>query len=424
MLALTFGISLVKAGAPTWIALFWVALCGLSLSFFLYSSPALRPSLANVRKSLGNFLPVIYLILFQLWALLQIVLFAPDKTASINQSMIGIGFTILLALWLFQIHLKNAMAMLYVCTIAFAMIQAAYGLWVFLSDANLLLWMPKLHHLDRPTGFFVNANHFAAYLVLAILLCLSHIIANTQKHHQRNLFVSLSDALYSPKLIILSFFLITLTTTRSIGAIFALGVVVSLMALNIIRKSQHKVMIFGGLITLALAAIVGILSIDYGIIENEVTGFAHTLSRRIELSKAAFSMLQEHWLFGIGGGSFYSQFSQYRTLGIGNTYYNYAHNDWLQFWIEYGLIGVSLLALFMITIVRDNLRTLKGRTTTMQKTFAYASLYSIASVAIHSLVDFPLHIPGFAALFLVIISINSLNLMSHALFLDVDREET
>lgn len=423
-MVLTFSIGLIKAGAPTWVALLWTALCGLTLALSLYRLPTLRLSWAKAQNNVREFLPAIFLILFQLWALLQVSLLAPDKTASLNQSMIGIGFTLLLTLWFINIHLKKSLDMIYICAIAFTMIQAIYGLWVFISDADLLLWMPKLYYLDRPTGFFVNANHFAAYMVLAIILCLSHSIANPRKHNQRNFFVSLSDAVYSPKFIILIFFLITLILTRSIGAIFALSVVIGMMTLNIIRKSRHKKLISCGLITLGLIAIVGALSIDYGIIESEVNGLAHTLSRRIELSKAAISMLQDHWLFGIGGGSFHSQFSQYRTLEIGNTYYNYAHNDWLQFWIEYGLIGVSLLTIFVITIVRDNLRRLKGPATTMQKTFAYASLYSITSVAIHSLVDFPLHIPGFTALFLVIISINSLSFMSDALFLDVDKQQT
>lgn len=410
---------------PIWASLFWAALCGFALLLNLSRLPKLQRNCGNARNKLDKFLPAIFFIFFQVWSLLQVSLFAPDKTASVNQSLIGIGFTLLLALWLINIHLKKSLSVIYTYTIAFTLIQAIYGLWVFLSEVDLLLWMPKLYYLDRPTGFFVNANHFAAYVVLAIILCLSHsIAASPAKYNKKSLLVSFFDVLYSPKLIILIFFLFTLMLTRSLGAILALSVVVGFIALNIIRKSQHKILISSGLITLGLIALVGVLCIDYGLIENEVAGVSHTLSRRLELSMAAMSMLQDHWLFGIGGGSFYSQFSQYRTLEIGNTYYNYAHNDWLQFWIEYGLIGIFFLALFMATIIRDNLRRLKGPATRMQKTFAYASLYSIISVAIHSLVDFPLHIPGFTALFLVIISINSLSFMSDALYLDVDEQQT
>ncbi|RBP52948.1 O-antigen ligase family protein [Arenicella xantha] len=390
----------------------------------MYSSPSLRTDLANTRKNLGAFLPAIYLILFQLWSLLQFSLLSVDKTASLNQSMIGMGFTLLLTLWFFNIRLNKAMTALYACIVTFTTIQAGYGIWVFLSEANLLLWMPKLHYLDRPTGFFVNSNHFASYVVLAIIVCLSHSLAKAHRQHHQNIFATLSDAIYSPKLIILGFLLITLILTKSIGALVALSVVFSIMTLNVIRKSRHKKSISFGLASLVLIAIAILLTLDYSIIEDEISGFEHTFLRRVELSKAGFAMLKNNWLFGIGGGSFYSQFSQYRTLEIGNTYYNYAHNDFLQFWIEYGLLGVSLLTLFIITIVRDNLRVLADRTTTMKKTFAYASLYSIISVAIHSLVDFPLHMPGFAALFLVIISINSLSFMHEALFFDVHEQQS
>jgi O-antigen ligase len=145
---------------------------------------------------------------------------------------------------------------------------------------------------------------------------------------------------------------------------------------------------------------------------------SHTFYRRLELSKAAFIMLETTWLTGIGGGAFYSQFSPYRTLEIGNTYYNYAHNDILQFWIEYGLIGVSLLVLFLATLIRDNIRILSQSRSGIQATFAYASIYSTLAVAIHSLVDFPLHIPGFSVCYLVIISVNSLSLINRSQFND------
>lgn len=403
-----------------WVALFWTALCSLTLAFSLFSSPKLCLNFS--KGEWRNFAPAISLILFQLWGLLQIAFLAPDKTASLNQSLIGIGFVLLLTIWLANTYLKNTMGSLFISVLVFATVQAGYGLWIFLSDTELLLWMPKLFYLDRPTGFFVNANHFAAYIVLAIILCLSNTIANSSRLKQRGGFASLFETIYSPKLIIMGFLFISLIASKSIGAILALTIVVGLMFLNIIRKSQHKVMIISTFIGLVLIAAIALLSIDYSIIQNEVNGLAHTFSRRFELSKAAFNMLQDNWLFGIGGGAFYSQFSQYRTLDIGNTYYNYAHNDWLQFWIEYGLIGISMLTLFIIAIIRDNIKVLKANASSMQKTFAYASLYSIIAVAIHSLVDFPLHIPGFTALFLVIISINSLNIMGNTLFKDVDRK--
>jgi len=135
-------------------------------------------------------------------------------------------------------------------------------------------------------------------------------------------------------------------------------------------------------------------------------------------------MLQSHWLTGVGGGAFYSQFSAFRDLSIGNNYYHYAHNDLLQLWIEYGLIGTVILCAFLITVLKENWRVLvrpkstskygNRSTTSLQTTFALASLYCTLAVIIHSLVDFPLHLPGFSVAYLTLISANSLISLNNA----------
>jgi len=117
-------------------------------------------------------------------------------------------------------------------------------------------------------------------------------------------------------------------------------------------------------------------------------------------------MLKDHWLFGVGGGSFYSAFSQYRNLDIGNTYYNYAHNDYLQFWIEYGLIGIVTLITFITLALHKNYQVLQTSNNAYRKAFAITSLIGTATLAIHSLVDFPLHIPAYSVLYLCILCVN------------------
>lgn len=427
-IGLTFGITLIKAGALAWVSLIWAAMCCLTFTFIVIFIKPTALSKNSFKARLSIFLPAVFFLLFQLWALSQALLFSPDKHASVNSSLIGIGYTALLSVWFYCVSHPKALNWLYLCIVSFTIIQTIYGLWIFFSNTDLLLWMPKLYYLDRPTGFFVNANHFAAYLTLCLILVLSNLIASINKNkrvskkdaQKTNFLISLFEFLYSPKLIIVGLLVLTLIASKSIGAIIALMTVLAIMFINIVRQSPYKSWLISALISITALSLIGFLLIDYALIEDEILGLAHTFSRRYELTKTAFLMLQEHWFIGIGGGAFYSQFSQFRTLGIGNTFYNYAHNDLLQFWIEYGLVGVSLLALFIGAIIRDNITILKTTKITMQKTFAYASIYSIIAVTVHSLVDFPLHIPGFSVLFLVIISINSLHIMSTTLTHNVD----
>jgi len=339
---------------------------------------------------------------------IQYVLFSQDKSASLDQALIGLGMLFLLAIWTIALRHKKAMISLYISFVFWAVIQSVYGLWVFLSETNLLLWMPKLYYLDRPTGFFVNANHFAAYLVLSIILCLSKILSEHTKKNNQRLFLRAFDQLYNPYNLILCLLLITLFASKSIGAMVSLGSVVTIIGLIWVARSEHRKSLIVSLIILFAIILVLISSLNYSIIESQIVDFSHTLNRRIELSKTGLTMLQSNWLVGVGGGAFYSQFSAFRTLEIGNAYYNYAHNDFLQFWIEYGLIGIFILLLFIVAVMRNNLRVLSQSDSGIHTTFAYASIFGTAAVAIHSLVDFPLHLPGFSVCYLILISTNSL----------------
>ena len=412
-LFLTVAIAVVKGGVHEWVNLVWVGLCAVSLYF------AWVPTLSNLRQS-GDLLevlldlkalvnkPLFFFVLFQIWALIQYFFIAPDKSASLNHLFLGFGMTFLLMLWAVAGKAKNVLNLLFYTLLCFSVIQAIYGFWVYLSGANLLLWMPKVYYLDRPTGFFVNGNHFATYTVLAIILCISSMLFKTEQLNRESFFLKVTEFIYSPKIIVLLFLFCALIASKSIGALTAFGVVLLFMFGHLLWRSKHwGKFLLAAIIILVFFTFI-LLSLDYSVIDNEVSLLSHTFSRRFALSSASMSMLKETWLWGLGGGGFYSQFSQYRTLDIGNSYYNFAHNDLIQFWIEYGVIGVILLGLFLLSALRANLAIFKKEHTAMQATFAYASIYSTIAIMVHSLVDFPMHIPGVSVCYLVIVSINCL----------------
>ncbi len=413
-LVLTFAIAIVKGGSTQWSSLIWVTACCLILSALLAVDGLEEKSAYLSIKTLFK-TPFIFILAFQIWTLIQsLTNVSQDLTASLENSLVGIGMICLLAIWYKALRHAFVLNLLYGTLISFTLVQSVYGLAIMLSGVDQILWMPKLHYLDRPTGFFVNANHFATYLVLTIICMLfQRIIAMNVGHRRsdnrkRNSAFKVIDQIYSPSNLAIAFLLITLLMTKSFGALTALCVVLGIMVCSsAIRHKQIYQLLLGGVLALIILGVI-FLSLDYSIVEQELSGLSHTWSRRLALSQAASSMLSDHWLFGVGGGSFYSQFSAYRTLDIGNSYYNFAHNDLIQFWVEYGLIGVTLLALFTIAALRDNFMVIVKGESAIRKVFAYTSIYGAIAVGVHSLVDFPLHMPGLSVLFVIMISINSL----------------
>jgi len=418
-LFLTVSIAVVKGGVPEWASMVWLSLC--IVSFYIAWAPVAF-SFKNNKEQVE--LPVNYkelpsrplfiLTLFQAWVVIQYFLVSLDKPASLDQLLVSFGILSLLMVWKFALKERDALNLLFYTVLCFAVIQAVYGLWIYISGINMLLWMPKTHYLDRPTGFFVNGNHFAAYTYLAITLCISRMLIGKKKG-RGSLMLAVFSFVYNPQILVLLLLVVALIASKSIGAITALGVVLCLMVIHLICRSKQRVVLTTVIVAFFSLFIAAFLSLDYSVIDKELSLLSHTFSRRYALSDAAMGMLKETWLWGIGGGSFYSQFSQYRTLDIGNAYYNFAHNDLIQFWVEYGLIGIVLLGLFLVYVLRDNITILNKKHTEMQAVFAYTSIYSTMAVMVHSLVDFPMHIPGFSVCYLVIISANSLTVKKNSM---------
>jgi len=414
-LILTFGIVLIKAGALPWVSLSWVSIGGISLTILLYlnTNTDIYRLINRVKNNFYGSLFVIVFIIFQLWTWVQYFTFSSDQAASLNQSLIGIGMVFLLCIWFIAMGHPKAFYFLLTSALVCGVIQTIYGFWVYLTDTNMLLWMPKEFYLDRITGFFVNANHFAAYIVLCIILCVSRDFTAIKQSTNKHSLFSILDQLYNPYKIVLMLLLIALIASKSIGAMVSLLVIILLLGIKLFFSSNNKLfLLLVGFVVLAIS-LLSVLSLDYTILENQFANLSHTVNRRIELSKAAFDMLQSNWLWGVGGGAFYSEFSSFRTLEIGNSYYNYAHNDLLQFWIEYGLVGILLLVAFITLAIKNNIETLSESRRGIRAAFAFASIYTTIALGVHSLVDFPLHIPGYSVFYLVLISANSLHSINH-----------
>lgn len=78
------------------------------------------------------------------------------------------------------------------------------------------------------------------------------------------------------------------------------------------------------------------------------TGSA-TTHERLHYWKIAWQMIQDHPILGTGLGSYGILYGQYKPLGIGES--RYAHNLFLQFWAEGGILSILVLIAFFAIIL-------------------------------------------------------------------------
>jgi O-antigen ligase len=126
---------------------------------------------------------------------------------------------------------------------------------------------------------------------------------------------------------------------------------------------------------------------------------------------AVFSvdLIKDYPVFGAGPGTFYVAFPRYRHENI-LTFFDHAHNDYAQFASESGLIGLTLLGLFVGLALGAALRAQWLRRDPLMRGMSFACIMGVTAILIHSWVDFNLQIPANAVLFMVLLALGWISL--------------
>jgi hypothetical protein len=98
---------------------------------------------------------------------------------------------------------------------------------------------------------------------------------------------------------------------------------------------------------------------------------------------------------GSGIGTFVPVYAMFeKPKDVGEVYINHAHNDILEVWLESGVVGIALMALFLFLLIRRSIDIWRNPpadgANALDWSLARAATIVIALVAIHSFFDYPL----------------------------------
>ncbi len=128
---------------------------------------------------------------------------------------------------------------------------------------------------------------------------------------------------------------------------------------------------------------------------------------RAELWRATWQLIKAHPVAGVGFGGYWVAIPEYHDAS-GEETPQQAHNDYLELLASGGIIGGALVAWFviaMIKIARERLRT----TDPFRRAACFGALAGLIGIAVHSLVDFGLHITANALTFTALAVIATLD---------------
>ncbi|MGH8630712.1 MAG: O-antigen ligase family protein, partial [Burkholderiales bacterium] len=270
-----------------------------------------------------------------------------------------------------QVQLFRAGAALLGLLVLIGLLQFFFGFWHL------------AHNPQRAAATFVTPNTFATAINL-FLLPLAGLVLTRQG--SRNTYA----------LLLWLFAGLLATESRGGWLAFAagLGFIAFFVGAERIRETRREwLTLIASLVAVSVVFSIAMrLAPPAGLTE----AFGETIlsrgtSYRIDIAMVTLGRIAEHPLAGAGAGMFRPLFemSKPAELDIGASF-PYAHNDYLQIWLEFGLTGLALL----VAIIGAGLTlVLRARAGGTSDPLPLACGAAAAGFFTHALVDFPLYVP-------------------------------
>jgi len=217
-------------------------------------------------------------------------------------------------------------------------------------------------------GMFANINHFSSLVYMAIPLLAWRFLH------------------FSNKVTIYLGIIGTICVLQFAGgssAAMSITLLLALLSYPLFSRSQVlplSVLVGLGLVILVFGAVL-ILNRDQGLLGDDP---------RMEIFSITFLAIRDHWVLGSGLGTFLGLYPVYEpTELIVREYTNHAHNDYLELWLEGGLLFVILIGLYGWIYAKSLSLNL----------FKLAAFLAVGAVLLHSIVDYPLRTMAIGVLF-------------------------
>ena len=271
---------------------------------------------------------------------------------------------------------------------AIAMAESASGL-----DQYLRAQVDDAATFTGAHGTFVNKNHFSALLegcfglTLGVLLaCLPR--ARGGQPSRQWLYVMAAIAAGGCLLgVALSY------SRAGIVVILAMGIVAGVIATSITHRLSTAFVP-----TAALTATLAALNAMGGWKERFLDVVdAAAPPVRLSIWQDTLRAAQDHWLTGSGLGTFPYAF-QRSAMYLPQKTVDYAHNDYLQWLLELGIPGATLLIGCLGFVFITTIQCIRETPSHPQRMYAIGALLGAGGILTHAWVDFPLRIPAIAAL--------------------------
>lgn len=355
------------------------------------------------------------------WAVLAFVLYALVRyfTADIEYLARLELIRVLLYAFLFLAVLSNLYSQEAAETITYsltavAVLASSYAVAQFFRHSNHV-WDLTSPYAGRASGTYINPDHFAGFLELVLPLPLAFLLAGRVGLITR---------------VVLAYATLTilggLAVTFSRGGWVAAAAGVFLLLGFLLCHRNHRLR--AGLVLVLLLAGGGVFTAR--VLSHTLTYIRRVANpgdsgssvldteSRVQMWTAAVHMWRDHPWWGVGPGHFDSRFREYRPEGFQQRP-EHAHDDYLELLADWGVAGGVIVfggvGIFVLGLRRSwpHVRRAEndfGSGMSTRYAFFLGGVSGLFALAVHSLVDFNLHVTANALVGVVLLGLVAANL--------------
>lgn len=334
-----------------------------------------------------------------------------DVSETLVESLLGWSYWAVMLLTILLVNSEKRLKQTLLVIVLAGTFQAVYGSLMALSGSPTS-WLLSLENSHIATGSFVYKNHFANFLLLCLSMGIGLMVAGLSRGQQqskkaqlRQLISSLMKGKATLRIALaLMVIALVLSKSRMGNAAFFISMTATGILAFFYFKDRSKSLTF--LLASLLVIDTFILGAWFGIekVQERLTQTSFTQETRDEVVIDSLELIKQYPLTGTGAGSFYTVFPSVKGTNV-TLFYDHAHNDYIQFTVEYGVPATLILAAIVMSALWQSFYAMRHRRHPLMKGTAFGCMMAIIGMLIHISVDFNLQAPANAAYFTLILTL-------------------
>lgn len=264
-----------------------------------------------------------------------------------------------------------------------------------------------------PFGPFINKNHFAGWMLMALPVVFGYLCAMTQASWRAqggklSRWLRWMTRPEAGRVALTAFCVVVMGTsivlTKSRSGIGGFALVLFVLTAFIVTRATRHVGRVIAVIAMAGLLIGAVQWAGSGETASHFARASQDLPGRLQAWRDTSRIIRDfHW-FGSGLGTYWMTMLVYQT-GPRDQIFFQAHNDYLQLAAEGGvLVGVPALAA-LVALAVPAWRRLGDREDLMTRWIRAGAVAGLVGIAAQSMFEFSLQLPGITALFVVLLAL-------------------